>query len=75
MVEGLCRSYEIPLQTYMNRPDLPGGSTVGSMASALLAMPAADVGIPILAMHSACELMGAADQAALCRLCAAFFTA
>lgn len=75
VVEGLCRSYEIPLQTYMNRPDLPGGSTVGSMASALLAMPAADVGIPILAMHSACELMGAADQAALCRLCAAFFTA
>ena len=58
----------------MNRADLPGGSTVGSMASALLAMPAADVGVPLLAMHSARELMGAADQAALCRLCEAFFS-
>lgn len=74
VVEALCRKENIPLQIYMNRADLPGGSTVGSMASALLAMPAADVGIPMLAMHSACELMGARDQEALCRLCRAFFT-
>ena len=43
--------------------------------TALLAMPAADIGVPLLAMHSACELMGARDQAAFCRLCEAFFTA
>ena len=73
VIEGLCRSENIPLQIYMNRADLPGGSTVGSMASSLLAMPAADVGIPMLAMHSACELMGAKDQEALCRLCQGFF--
>lgn len=73
VVQGLCREQEIPLQLYMNRPDLPGGSTIGSMASALLAMPGADVGAPILAMHSACELMGARDQEALCRLCKAFY--
>lgn len=73
VIQGLCRDKGIALQTYMNRADLPGGSTVGSMASALLAMPAADVGVPLLAMHSACELMGTADQEALCRLCRAFF--
>lgn len=73
VVQGLCKEQNIPLQLYMNRPDLPGGSTIGSMASALLAMPGADVGVPILAMHSARELMGAADQEALCRLCKAFF--
>lgn len=73
VITGLCRKNDIPLQIYMNRADLPGGSTIGSMASALLAMPAADVGIPILAMHSARELMGAKDQSALCRLCEAFF--
>lgn len=73
VVAGLCRKYDIPLQSYMNRADLPGGSTVGSMASALLAMPAADIGVPLLAMHSARELMGAADQEAFCRLCEAFF--
>lgn len=73
VIAGLCREHNIPLQVYMNRADLPGGSTVGAMASALLAMPAADIGVPILAMHSARELMGARDQEALCRLCEAFF--
>ena len=72
-IRELCGEHHIPLQTYMNRADLPGGSTVGTMASALLAMPAADVGVPILAMHSARETMGARDQEALCRLCEAFF--
>lgn len=74
VIEALCRNAGIPLQTYMNRADLPGGSTVGSMASSLLAMPGADVGVPMLAMHSARELMGARDQEALCRLCKEFFT-
>ena len=75
VITGLCEANGIPLQTYMNRADLPGGSTVGSMASALLAMPAADIGVPILAMHSACETMGAADQDAFVRLVTAFFSA
>lgn len=75
VIQGLCDANQIPLQIYMNRADLPGGSTVGSMASSLLAMPAADIGIPILAMHSACETMGAADQDAFVRLCTAFFQA
>ena len=75
VITDLCKRQEIPLQRYMNRADLPGGSTVGSMASSLLAMPAADVGVPILAMHSACELMGARDQDAFCALCTAFFNA
>ena len=74
MIGALCADRGIPVQYYMNRADLPGGSTVGSMASALLAMPAADVGVPLLAMHSARELMGTVDQAALCRLCEAFFS-
>ena len=73
VIAGLCEKHGIPLQVYMNRADLPGGSTVGSMASALLAMPAADIGVPILAMHSARELMGVRDQEAICRLCEAFF--
>ena len=75
VIQGLCDANQIPLQIYMNRADLPGGSTVGSMASSLLAMPAADIGVPILAMHSACETMGAADQDAFVQLCTAFFQA
>ncbi len=75
VVQGLCQSRSIPWQEYRNRADQPGGSTVGAMASARLAMPAVDVGVPLLAMHSACELMAAADQEALNRLCRAFFEA
>lgn len=75
VIQGLCEAQNIPVQLYMNRPDLPGGSTIGSMTSALFAMPAADVGVPLLAMHSARELMGTRDQEALCRLCKAFFEA
>ena len=75
VISGLCDAAGIPLQTYMNRADLPGGSTVGSMASSLLAMPAADIGVPLLAMHSARELMAAADQDAFVRLCTAFYSA
>jgi len=73
VIAALCDAHDIPLQTYMNRADLPGGGTVGSMASSILAMPAADVGVPILAMHSAREMMGSRDQEAFCRLCEAFF--
>ena len=75
VISGLCDAANIPLQTYMNRADLPGGSTVGSMASSLLAMPAADIGVPLLAMHSARELMATADQDAFVRLCTAFYSA
>ena len=75
VISGLCDAAGIPLQTYMNRADLPGGSTVGSMASSLLAMPAASIGVPLLAMHSARELMAAADQDAFVRLCTAFYSA
>lgn len=73
IVAALCKKNAIPLQIYRNRADQPGGGTVGSMATALLAMPGADIGVPILAMHSARELMGVKDQEALCRLCEAFF--
>ena len=73
VITDLCRRKDIPLQLYMNRADLPGGGTLGSMLSSMLAMPAVDVGVPILAMHSARELMGARDQEAFCRLCEAFF--
>lgn len=72
-VTGLCEKNSIPFQTFMNRADLRGGSTIGAMASALLTMRTVDVGAPILAMHSARELMGADDEQALCSLTEAFF--
>lgn len=71
-VKALCENDSIPYQLYVNRSNIPGGSTVGSITSAMLAMRTMDVGVPILAMHSARETMGADDQEALENLMRAF---
>ena len=63
----------MPLQRYSNRPDLPGGSTLGSTAMAHLSVPAVDIGLPQLAMHAACEVAGTRDTGALIRAMAFYF--
>lgn len=75
VIEGICRSKGIPYKKFSNRSDLKGGSTLGSISSSLLTMPTVDVGVPVLAMHSARELMGSRDQGALVRLAEEFFRA
>jgi aspartyl aminopeptidase len=64
-VQALCEKGEIPYKKFVNHSSMRGGGTLGSIASAGLIMKTMDVGIPILAMHSARELMGAGDQKAL----------
>jgi aspartyl aminopeptidase len=73
IVENLCQVYDIPYCRYLNRSDIRGGSTLGSMASALLTMKTVDIGVSLLAMHSARELMAISDQDALTELLTAFF--
>lgn len=73
IVRALCEKYKINYQMYVNNSDISGGSTIGSMASALLTMRTLDVGIPILAMHSARETMGKDDQKSLEKLVRVFF--
>ena len=72
-VQQICDGKKIPYQKFVNRSYMPGGGTLGSIASALLPVKTVDVGIPLLAMHSARELMAAADQQALKDLAEAFF--
>ena len=72
IVTDLCETYGIKHQIYVNRSDIPGGSTVGSISSAQLVMRTMDVGLPLLAMHSARELMGTYDQIELHRLLTVF---
>jgi aspartyl aminopeptidase len=56
-----CDQAGVPLQRYEHRADLPCGSTIGPMTAARTGIPTVDVGAAQLAMHSARELMGAAD--------------
>ena len=72
--ELACRQAGVPLQRYEHRADLPCGSTIGPMTAARTGIPTVDVGAPQLAMHSARELMGAADVAAYSAALRAFLS-
>lgn len=74
IIQQICETEKIPYQKFVNRSDMPGGGTLGSIASALLPVKTVDIGIPLLAMHSARELMGSADQQALKDLVTAYFS-
>lgn len=54
-----------PVQTYYNRADMPGGSTLGSIANTNVAVSTIDIGLPQLAMHSAVETAGARDLSSM----------
>jgi aspartyl aminopeptidase len=69
-----CRQAGVPLQRYEHRADLPCGSTIGPMTSARTGIPTVDVGAAQLAMHSAREVMGAADVAAYSAALRAFLS-
>ena len=70
----ICDSRQVPYQIFVNRSDVRGGGTLGSVASTLLPVKTVDIGIPLLSMHSARELMGAEDIDALTDAVSAFFT-
>ena len=69
-----CAQAGVPLQRYEHRADLPCGSTIGPMTSARTGIPTVDVGAPQLAMHSAREVMGAADVGAYSAALQAFLS-
>jgi aspartyl aminopeptidase len=73
IVEELCDSLDIPLQHFVNRTDLPCGSTIGPIVSTLLGVPTADIGNPMLSMHSCREMAGAGDPELMQRLMVGFF--
>ncbi len=69
-----CEDAGVPVQDYSHRGDLPCGSTIGPLTAAQLAIDTVDVGMPMLSMHSARELMAVADVAPMRESFAAWFT-
>ncbi len=57
----ICEKADVPVQTYYNRADLPGGSTLGCISLAHISVPSVDIGLPQLAMHSCYETAGVRD--------------
>ncbi len=75
ILQQLCEDYNIPYQKFVNRSDATAGGTMGPVISTQLPARALDIGVPLLAMHSAMETMGAKDLDSIIRLMEAFFSA
>lgn len=59
---AICRQAGIPVQRFVSRSDLKGGSTIGPISATQLDIRSLDVGNPALAMHSIRELCGVLDH-------------
>lgn len=73
ILRQICDKNGIAYQRFVNRSDVRGGGTLGSVASTLMPVKTVDIGIPLLAMHSARELMGSVDIDALTDAVKMFF--
>ncbi|MGH3384729.1 MAG: M18 family aminopeptidase [Nocardioidaceae bacterium] len=69
-----CEQAAVPMQRFVNRTDLPCGSTVGPTTAALTGATTVDFGAPALSMHSAREMCGARDPAMYAGALAAFLS-
>ena len=72
-IEAICRHSGIAMQKFVNNSDIAGGGTLGSILSATVPVRTVDAGIPLLAMHSANELIAASSQNEMDRLLEAYF--
>lgn len=70
---ALCRDAGVPVQTFANRSDKRGGSTLGNLSNAQVSVHALDIGLPQLAMHSSYETAGVRDTAWAVEALKAFF--
>ncbi|MBQ9929865.1 MAG: M18 family aminopeptidase [Oscillospiraceae bacterium] len=61
VLRKVCQNAGVAVQTYCNRADLPGGSTLGNISLSQVSVPTADIGLPQLAMHSCYETAGVQD--------------
>ena len=70
----ICRKAAVPYQTFANRSDMIGGSTLGNISQSQLSLSTVDVGLPQLAMHSPFETAGTKDTAYLIRAAQVLFS-
>ncbi len=70
----ICSGAGVTLQTYCNRADIPGGSTLGNISLSHVSVPSVDIGLPQLAMHSCYETAACKDAVDLETAMAAFYS-
>lgn len=73
MFKEICRKAEVPFQTFVNRSDMAGGSTLGNISNTQVPLNTVDIGLPQLAMHSPYETAGVKDTLSLVKAAEKFF--
>ena len=71
--QKVCAKAGVPVQSYHNRSDIRGGSTLGRISLGRISLPTVDIGLPQLAMHSCYETAAVADAIALEDAMAAYY--
>ncbi|HZK10105.1 MAG TPA: M18 family aminopeptidase [Clostridia bacterium] len=72
LCKKLCAENKIPYQSFVNRSDMRGGSTIGPISEGQTSIKGMDLGLAVLGMHSTRELQAAKDQEYFIRLLRAF---
>lgn len=73
LFKSLCQKADVPFQTFTNRSDMAGGSTLGNISNAHVSLNTVDIGLAQLAMHSPYETAGILDTQYLIHVAGTFF--
>lgn len=73
VMRDICEKAQVPCQSYCNRSDIAGGSTLGNVSAGQVSIPTVDIGLGQLAMHSAVETAGSMDVEYLIRALETFY--
>ena len=72
--KDICNSAEVPTQSFTNRSDMLGGSTLGNLSNSHVSLNTVDIGLAQLAMHSCYETAGTKDTEYLAKAMQKFFS-
>ena len=73
LLMSLMKKHNLPYQSFTNRSDIRGGSTLGNLSLRQLSLLSVDIGLPQLAMHSLYETAGTKDLEEMTKLMKVFY--
>lgn len=72
--KSLCQKAQVPMQSYITRSDVMGGSTIGSFIGVSLGANIVDMGMAVMGMHSIRELASVNDNEYVLKLFNTFYS-